>query len=103
MALALAVLLVAVPTASRQSSRGRRLALVTGNDAYTDQSVLRNAVNDARAVAWVPGEVGFAVTRVERGPGHGLTSALSAFAGSDADRLRGADGVGAALRRGERV
>lgn len=30
---------------------GRRLALVVGNDAYTELSVLRNAVNDARTVA----------------------------------------------------
>ena len=46
-------------------AQGRRVALVVGNDAYTDQSVLRNAVNDARAVASALGEVDFAVTRVE--------------------------------------
>ena len=82
----LAALLVAAPTASGQGS-GRRLALVVGNDAYTDQSVLRNAVNDARAVASALGEVGFAVTRVENADRGRLTSALSAFAGS----LRGDD------------
>ena len=68
-------------------AQGRRVALVVGNDAYTDQSVLRNAVNDARAVASALGEVGFAVTRVENADRARLTSALSAFAGS----LRGDD------------
>ena len=36
-----AVLLVAVPAASGQGRSGRRLALVVGNDAYTELSVLR--------------------------------------------------------------
>ena len=82
LASALAALLVAVSTASGQGPSGRRLALVVGNDAYTDQSVLRNAVNDARAVASALGEVGFAVTRVENADRARLTSALSDFAGS---------------------
>ena len=71
-AVTLAALLVAAPTASGQQGSGRRLALVVGNDAYRAQSALRNAVNDARAVASALGELG---------------SALSAFAGS----LRGDD------------
>ena len=50
-AVALGALLVAAAAESGQEASGRRLALVVGNDAYTDQSVLRNAVNDARAVA----------------------------------------------------
>ena len=87
LAAALAALLVAVPNASGQGPSGRRLALVVGNDAYTAQSVLRNAVNDARAVASALGEVGFAVTRVENADRARLTSALSDFAGS----LRGDD------------
>ena len=82
LATALAALLVAVPTVSGQAPSGRRLALVVGNDAYTDQSVLRNAVNDARAVASALGDVGFAVTRVENADRARLTSALSDFAGS---------------------
>ena len=82
----LAALLVAAPPASGQGS-GRRLALVVGNDAYRAQSALRNAVNDARAVASALGAVGFAVTRVENANRARLTSALSAFAGS----LRGDD------------
>ena len=61
---------------------GRRLALVVGNDAYTDQSVLWNAVNAARALASALGEVGFAVTWVENADRARLTSALSAFARS---------------------
>ena len=38
---ALAVLLVAVPATSGKGRSGRRLALVVGNDAYTELSVLR--------------------------------------------------------------
>ena len=86
MAAGLAVLLVLSAVGSAMA-QGRRVALVVGNDAYTDQSALRNAVNDARAVASALGEVGFAVTRVENADRARLTSALSAFAGS----LRGDD------------
>ena len=81
----LAVLLVL--SAGSAMAQGRRLALVVGNDAYRAQSALRNAVNDARAVASALGEVGFAVTRVENADRSRLTSALSSFAGS----LRGDD------------
>ena len=77
----LAVLLVLSSVGSAMA-QGRRLALVVGNDAYRAQSVLRNAVNDARAVASALGEVGFAVTRVENADRSRLTSALSSFAGS---------------------
>ena len=83
---ALAVLLV-LSACSSALAQGRRLALVVGNDAYEAQGVLRNAVNDARAVASALGEVGFAVTRVENVDRSRLTSALSSFAGS----LRGED------------
>ena len=83
----LLVVLVALSAVGSAMAQGRRVALVVGNDAYTDQSVLRNAVNDARAVASALGEVGFAVTRVENADRARLTSALSAFAGS----LRGDD------------
>ena len=62
---ALCVLLVAAAAESGQEASGRRLALVVGNDAYTDQSVLRNAVNDARAVSTALRDVGFAVETVE--------------------------------------
>ena len=77
----LAVLLV-LSSVGSPMAQGRRLALVVGNDAYRAQSVLRNAVNDARAVASALGEVGFAVTRVENADRSRLTSALSSFAGS---------------------
>ena len=80
-AVTLAALLVAAPTASTQGP-GRRLGLVVGNDAYRGQSALRNAVNDASAVASALDEVGFAVTRVENANRARLTSALSPFAGS---------------------
>ena len=82
----LAVLLV-LSAGSSAMAQGRRVALVVGNDAYRAQSALRNAVNDARAVASALGEVGFAVTRVENADRARLTSALSAFAVS----LRGDD------------
>ncbi len=55
---------------------------MVGNDAYTDQSVLWNAVKAARAVASALGEVGFAVTWVENADRARLMSALSAFARS---------------------
>ena len=64
------------------TAQGRRVALVVGNDAYQTQSVLRNAVNDARAVAAALEQVGFAVTRVENADRAQLTSRLSDFAGS---------------------
>ena len=86
-AVALAVLLVAVPAASGQGQSGRRLALVVGNDAYTELSALQNAVNDARAVAVALEEVGFTVTRVENATRPRLAAALGRFAG----RLRGDD------------
>ena len=84
---ALAALLVAVSTAAGQGQSGRRLALVVGNDAYTDLSLLRNAVNDARTVAVALEEVGFTVTRVENASRSRLAAALGRFAG----RLRGDD------------
>ena len=83
---ALTVLLV-LSAGGSAMAQGRRLALVVGNDAYRAQSALRNAVNDARAVAAALDEVGFAVTRVENANRARLTSALSQFAGS----LRGDD------------
>ena len=83
---ALAALLVLSAVGSAMA-QGRRLALVVGNDAYRAQSALRNAVNDAQAVASALGEVGFAVTRVENASRSRLTSALAQFAGS----LRGDD------------
>ncbi len=64
-AAALGALLVAAAAESGQETPGRRLALVVGNDAYTDQVVLRNAVNDARAVTAALRDVGFAVETVE--------------------------------------
>ena len=62
----LAVLLV-LSAGSSSMAQGRRVALVVvGNDAYQAQGVLRNAVNDARAVAAALGEAGLVVvTRVE--------------------------------------
>ena len=63
-------------------AQGRRVALVVGNDAYEAQSVLHNAVNDARAVATGLREVGFSVTGVENADRSRLMSALASFAES---------------------
>ena len=71
-------------SASSRAATGRRVALVVGNNAYSGQSELYNAVNDARAVASALSEesVGFAVTKLEDATRAELTSALSAFARS---------------------
>ena len=71
-------------SASGRAATGRRVALVVGNNAYSGQSELYNAVNDARAVASALSEesVGFAVTKLEDATRAELTSALSAFARS---------------------
>ena len=58
---------------------GRRLALVVGNDEYRD-SPLRNAVNDARAVAAALADVGFTVTRVENASRARMAAAIETFA-----------------------
>ena len=79
--LLLAVLLV-LSAGSSAMAQGRRVALVVGNDEYQAQGVLRNAVNDARAVAEALEGVGFAVTKVEDANRVQLTVALSDFAGS---------------------
>ena len=79
---ALGALLVFVAPALAQEERGRRLALVVGNDAYVGQPVLQNAVNDARAVASALEDVGFAVTTVEDATRASLVEALDTFAGS---------------------
>ncbi len=78
----LLMLSVGGPVMAQGGADGRRVALVVGNDAYQAQGVLRNAVNDARAVASALGEVGFAVTRVENADRARLTSALAEFARS---------------------
>ena len=79
-AVALGALLVATSAESGQEAPGRRLALVVGNDAYTDQSVLRNAVNDARAVAGALRDVGFTVETVENVTRAGFVESLGDFA-----------------------
>ena len=58
---------------------GRRLALVVGNDEYPD-SPLRNAVNDARAVAAALRDVGFTVTEVENASRARMASEIGTFA-----------------------
>ena len=81
---ALGVLLVVVfvvSTASGQGS-GRRLALVVGNDAYTNLRDLENAANDARAVTRVLEELGFTVTSAVDAPRARLVELLGSFAGS---------------------
>ena len=76
----LCALLVGAAAGSGQEASGRRLALVVGNDAYTDQAMLRNAVNDARAVAASLRDVGFAVETVENVTRAGFVESLGDFA-----------------------
>jgi len=51
------------PVTQDAAPQGRRVALVIGNDAYTD-APLKNAKNDAAAMAAALEELGFTVTRV---------------------------------------
>ena len=81
--LSVAAVLVLVASAAV----AERVALVVGNDAYTSQNVLQNAVNDARSVAAALEEVGFTVTKVENATRAQLAAALGRFAG----RLQGDD------------
>ncbi len=69
-----------------QSGAGRRLALVVGNDAYK-LAPLRNARNDARAIASALETLGFEVTRVEDASRQTLTRSLTQFG----DRLQQGD------------
>jgi WD40 repeat protein len=69
-----------VPT---QPAKEQRLALVIGNSRY--DAPLRNAVNDARAIATQLREVGFAVTLLEDAPLDTMFEAIRAFG----DQLRG--------------
>ena len=78
----LAPLIAAAGSAVAQSSvvvGSHRVALVVGNDAYQTQGELRNAVNDARAVAAALADVGFDVTTLENATRTRLTSALGEF------------------------
>ncbi len=56
----------------------RRLALVVGNDSYRD-APLRNAKNDARAIARALEEVGFTVTLLEDATRRSLATAVATF------------------------
>ena len=78
----LVALLAAGTLEAGQGASGRRVAFVVGNDAYTDQSRLRNAANDARAVAAALRGVGFTVTMEVNAPRARLVESLGAFAGS---------------------
>ena len=75
-----AAVLVLVLVVSASVAAAERLALVVGNDAYSDLSVLRNAVNDARAVAVALEDVGFTVTKVENATRAEMATALGRFA-----------------------
>ena len=80
-AVVLGAVLVAA-AGSAQEASGRRLALVVGNDQYTDQTRLRNAVNDARTVAEALRDVDFEVETVENVTRGRLVESLGSFAGS---------------------
>ncbi len=78
----------AIRERGRGEAAGRRVALVVGNDAYR-AAPLRNAVNDARAMAGVLEELGFDVERVENGTEQELSAAVTRVA----ERLTPADVV----------
>jgi uncharacterized caspase-like protein len=61
--------------------QGRRLALVIGNDTYP-ATPLKNARNDARAMAQALTELGFGVTTLEDVTRARLVSGVAAFAGT---------------------
>ena len=54
----------AIRPADQQSNADIRQALVIGNSAYTSAGMLRNPVNDARAIGSTLEELGFQVTMV---------------------------------------
>ena len=82
----LAVLLV-LSAGGSGKAQGRRLALVVGNNGYSDLSDLANAVNDARAVTSALEDVGFTVETVENATRQQMAVSLARFA----ERLRGDD------------
>lgn len=57
----------------------KRIALVIGNGDYTSVAPLRNAVNDARAVATSLKRVGFEVTAIENGGRDQIMKAVEDF------------------------
>jgi uncharacterized caspase-like protein len=65
---------------SADASSQRRVALVVGNNAYT-QMRLENAVNDARAMHQTLGQLGFEVQKVEDAKLVELAKAVDAFIG----------------------
>jgi len=58
----------------------KRVALVIGNDAYTEVERLQKAVNDARAMAETLGDVGFDVTQAENLSRREMNQQLQSFA-----------------------
>jgi len=54
----------AIRPANQQLSDDVRQALVIGNSAYSHAGVLRNSVNDAKAISEILSQLGFAVTTV---------------------------------------
>jgi hypothetical protein len=77
---------------NNQSSIGtklkdRRLALVIGNGNYVNAGVLKNPVNDARAMSTALSEAGFDVIKVENGDRNEMIRAINTFG----DRLKSYD------------
>lgn len=88
--LALVVLVAATPDAAQDrrptpgaatTAPARRLALVVGNDTYP-ATPLKNARNDARAMAQALTDLGFRVTTLEDVTRARFVSGLAAFAGN---------------------
>ena len=83
---AFTLLLLLAPSVLAQPRRvvplgegGKRWALVVGNDAYTSAHPLHNSVNDARGMATVLRESGFAAIVVENATREKLDAAVTEF------------------------
>jgi hypothetical protein len=76
--LLIALLSVAQPAIAAAASPAR-VALVIGNGTYQGVPVLRNPVNDARAIAGKLSKLGFDVAKVEDGSKAEMDRAIAAF------------------------
>jgi hypothetical protein len=76
-----------VPVSSNDARTGMRRALIMGNDAYKEVSVLQNARSDARAMSKTLGRLGFEVSThldlTERGMKEAIRTFKSQIRGGD--------------------
>mgnify|MGYP002214504873 CR=1 FL=1 len=80
----------AIRPANQQSNADVRQALVIGNSAYTSAGMLRNPVNDARAISNTLSGLGFAVTTITNADQREMEQSIRDFG----KQLRDRKGVG---------